>query len=249
MYTYTHFTDRARNVMWLANKEAERFNHEYIGTEHVLLGLAKQGDGVAAEVLKSLNVDFRAIRLELEKLIQSGPGIVTIGKLPQTPRAKKVIEYAMIEAHDLGHNYVGTEHILLGVMCEEQGVAAQVMLNLGLKLENVREKVLQVLGQKTADDIRLRMKEQPVRTRTEDPSRESHARGDARQERIDEMVRQSLAALRGKQSFARQLFTELPWSLAISALVGLVSDSWIVFGLALVLLVMRDVVQAIWPRP
>src|SRR5580658_511241 len=143
---YERFTDRARKVMQLANQEAQRFNHEYIGTEHILLGLIKEGSGVAANVLKNLEVDLRKIRLEVEKLVQSGPDMVTMGKLPQTPRAKKVIEYSMEEARNLGHNYVGTEHILLGLLREQEGVAAQVLMNLGLKLEEVREEVLSLLG-------------------------------------------------------------------------------------------------------
>ncbi len=143
---YERFTDRARKVMQLANQEAQRFNHEYIGTEHVLLGLVKEGSGVAANVLKNLEVDLRKIRLEVEKLVQSGPEMVTVGKLPQTPRAKKVIEYSMEEARNLNHSYVGTEHILLGLLREQEGVAAQVLMNLGLKLEDVREEVLNLLG-------------------------------------------------------------------------------------------------------
>ena len=143
---YERFTDRARKVMQLANQEAQRFNHEYIGTEHILLGLIKEGSGVAANVLKNLDVDLRKIRLEVEKLVQSGPDMVTMGKLPQTPRAKKVIEYSMEEARNLNHNYVGTEHILLGLLREQEGVAAQVLMNLGLKLEEVREEVLNLLG-------------------------------------------------------------------------------------------------------
>ncbi|QDU54717.1 ATP-dependent Clp protease ATP-binding subunit [Aeoliella mucimassa] len=143
---YERFTDRARKVMQLANQEAQRFNHEYIGTEHVLLGLIKEGSGVAANVLKNLDVDLRKIRLEVEKLVQSGPDMVTMGRLPQTPRAKKVIEYSMEEARNLNHNYVGTEHILLGLLREQEGVAAQVLMNLGLKLEEVRDEVLNLLG-------------------------------------------------------------------------------------------------------
>ena len=143
---YERFTDRARKVMQLANQEAQRFNHEYIGTEHILLGLVKEGSGVAANVLKNLDVDLRKIRLEVEKLVQSGPEMVTMGKLPQTPRAKKVIEYSMEEARQLNHNYVGTEHILLGLLREQEGVAAQVLMNLGLKLEEVRDEVLNLLG-------------------------------------------------------------------------------------------------------
>src|ERR1700739_2648378 len=143
---YESFTDRARKVMQLANQEAQRFNHEYIGTEHILLGLVKEGSGVAANVLKNLDIDLRKIRLEVEKIVQSGPDMVTMGKLPQTPRAKKVIEYSIEEARNLNHNYVGTEHLLLGLLREQEGVAAQVLMNLGLKLEEVREEVLNLLG-------------------------------------------------------------------------------------------------------
>src|SRR5438034_624498 len=145
-------TDRARKVMQLANQEAQRFNHEYIGTEHILLGLVKEGSGVAANVLKNLDVDLRKIRLEVEKIVQSGPDMVTMGKLPQTPRAKKVIEYSIEEARNLNHNYVGTEHLLLGLLREQEGVAAQVLMNLGLKLEDVREEVLNLLGHSMASE-------------------------------------------------------------------------------------------------
>jgi ATP-dependent Clp protease ATP-binding subunit ClpC len=144
---YERFTDRARKVMQLANQEAQRFNHEYVGTEHILLALIKEGSGVAANVFKNLDIDLRKIRLEVEKIVMSGPDRVTMGKLPQTPRAKKVIEFAIEEARLLNHNYVGTEHLLLGLLREEEGVAAQVLMNLGLKLEDVREEVLNLLGQ------------------------------------------------------------------------------------------------------
>lgn len=143
---YERFTDRARKVMQLANQEAHRFNHEYIGTEHILLGLVKEGSGVAANVLRNMDVDLRRIRNEVERLVQSGPDMVTLGRLPHTPRAKKVLEFSMEEARNLNHNYVGTEHILLGLLREQEGVAAQVLLNLGMKLDDVREEVLNLLG-------------------------------------------------------------------------------------------------------
>ncbi len=149
---FERFTDRARKVMALANQEAQRFNHEYIGTEHILLGLVKEGSGVGANVLKNLDVDLRKVRLEVEKLVKAGPEMVTMGKLPQTPRAKKVIEYAIEEARNLNHNYVGTEHLLLGLLREHDGVAAQVLMNLGLKLEQVREEVLNLLGAGTESE-------------------------------------------------------------------------------------------------
>ena len=143
---YERFTDRARRVMQLANSEAQRFNHDYVGTEHLLLGLVKEGSGVASNVLKNLDVDLRKIRVEVEKIVQSGPDMVSMGKLPQTPRAKKVLEYAFEEARNLNHNYVGTEHLLLGLLREQEGVAAQVLMNLNMKLEDVREEVLNLLG-------------------------------------------------------------------------------------------------------
>src|SRR5438270_13964426 len=117
---YERFTDRARKVMQLANQEAQRFNHEYIGTEHILLGLVKEGSGVAANVLKNLEIDLRKVRLEVEKIVQTGPGgdSLYLGKPPHTPRAKKVIEYSIEEARTLGHNDVGTEHLLLGLLRE-----------------------------------------------------------------------------------------------------------------------------------
>src|ERR1700689_1101585 len=146
MDMFERFTDRARKVMALANQEAQRFNHEYIGTEHILLGLVKEGSGVGANVLKNLDVDLRKVRLEVEKVVNGGPDTVTMGKLPQTPRAKKIIEYAIEEARNLNHNYVGTEHLLLGLLREQEGVAAQVLMNLNLKLEEVREEVLNLLG-------------------------------------------------------------------------------------------------------
>ena len=136
---YEQFTDRARKVMQLANQEAQRFNHEYIGTEHILLGLIKEGSGVAANVLKNLDIDLRKIRIEVEKLVQSGPDMVTMGKLPQTPRAKKVIEYSMEEARNLGHNYVGTEHLLLGLIREGKGLTSRIFARSHLALEHWRE--------------------------------------------------------------------------------------------------------------
>jgi ATP-dependent Clp protease ATP-binding subunit ClpC len=142
---YELFTDHARKAMYLANQEAIRFNHEYIGSEHILLGLLEEGNGVGANVLKNMGIDLRKIRLEVEKLIPSGPDAETLGKMPQTPRAKIVIEYSLEEARNLGHNYVGTEHLLLGLIREQGGAAAQVLMNLGLELEALRSEILNLL--------------------------------------------------------------------------------------------------------
>ncbi len=145
---YKHFTDRGRKVMQLAIEEAWRFHHEYIGTEHILLGLVKEGSGVASNVLKNFSVDLRKIRLEVEKIIKTGPGGegVVLGNLPLTPRTKSVIELATEEARNLNHNYVGTEHLLLGLLRETEGVAAQVLLNLGLRLDDERKETINLLG-------------------------------------------------------------------------------------------------------
>lgn len=151
---YERFTDRARKVMQLANQEAQRFNHEYIGTDHILLGLVKEGSGVAANVLKNLDVDLRKIRLEVEKLVQSGPEMVTMGKLPQTPRAKKVIELAIENARALNHSYVDTEHLLLGMLAEKDGIACQVLTAMGLDYDIVRNGIVELLtGVRTDNSI------------------------------------------------------------------------------------------------
>ncbi len=143
---FDRFTDRAKKVMNLARQEAQRFNHEYLGTEHILLGLVQEGSGVAANVLKNMGIDLTKIRSEVEKIVKTGPSMVTMGQLPFTPRAKKVLELSMEEAGNLGHNYIGTEHLLLGLIKENEGIAAQVLMNLGVKLEDVREEVLDFLG-------------------------------------------------------------------------------------------------------
>ena len=143
---YEKTTDRFRKAMQLAHQEALRFNHEYVGTEHILLGLIKEGSGVAAAVLAGFKVGLRNVRLAVESQIQSGQNMVVIGKLPYTPRAKKVIGLAMEEADDLKHNYVGTEHLLLALLREEEGIASKVLKSFGLDLLQVRQGVLEVLG-------------------------------------------------------------------------------------------------------
>jgi ATP-dependent Clp protease ATP-binding subunit ClpC len=149
---FDRFTDRAKKVMNLARQEAQRFNHEYLGTEHILLGLVQEGSGVAANVLRQMTIDLNKIRSEVEKLVKTGPSMVTMGQLPFTPRAKKVLELSMEEASNLGHNYIGTEHLLLGLIKENEGIAAKVLTNLGVKLEDVREEVLEFLGAETSDE-------------------------------------------------------------------------------------------------
>lgn len=189
---FERFTDRARKVMALANQEAQRFNHEYIGTEHILLGLVKEGSGVGANVLKNLDVDLRKVRLEVEKLVKSGPETVTMGKLPQTPRAKKVIEYAIEEARNLNHNYVGTEHLLLGLLREQDGVAAQVLMNLNLRLEDVREEVLNLLGAtEEGDEIGSAIPSDQKKGKSKTPALDSFGRDlteIAKQDKLDPVI-------------------------------------------------------------
>ncbi len=141
---YERFTDRARKVMQLANQEAQRYCHEQIDTEHVLLGLMKEGQGVGAQILTSLGVDLRRIRLEIEKRVQSGAEVITMGKLPQTREAKKVVEYTMEEAHQLNHGHYGTEHFLLGLLRVSEGKAAQVLGHLGVSLEFARDEIMKL---------------------------------------------------------------------------------------------------------
>jgi ATP-dependent Clp protease ATP-binding subunit ClpC len=143
---FDRFTERARKVIILAKEEARRFNHDYIGTEHILLGLIKEGESVAAAVLQNLGLSLDTIRLEVEKLVQFGPSTIVSGDIPFTPKAKKVIELAMDEARRLGHNYIGTEHLLLGLIKEGEGVASHVLMNIGLDLNKVRAEVIKLLG-------------------------------------------------------------------------------------------------------
>ena len=142
---FERFTDRARKVMALANQEAQRLNHAYVGTEHILLGLVKEGSGVGANVLRNFVVELRRVAGG-RQVGQGGPELVTMGKLPQTPRAKAVIQYAIEEARSLNHNYVGSEHLLLGLLREQDGVAVQVLTGLGVSLEKAREELVRVLA-------------------------------------------------------------------------------------------------------
>ena len=142
---YEQFTDRARKVFQLANQESQRRNHEYIGTEHILAGLIKEGSGVAASVLANAGIkDYKVAEL-IDKMVQSGPDMVTMGKLPHTPHAKRVAELAMDASRELGHNYVGTEHILLGLVREDEGVAAVILKQLGATDEILTKNIESVL--------------------------------------------------------------------------------------------------------
>ena len=142
---FERFTDRARRVVVLAQEEARLLNHSYIGTEHILLGLIHEGEGVAAKALESLSISLEAVRAQVEEIIGQG-GSSPSGHIPFTPRAKKVLELSLREALQLGHNYIGTEHILLGLLREGEGVATQVLVKLGADLGRVRQQVIQMLS-------------------------------------------------------------------------------------------------------
>jgi ATP-dependent Clp protease ATP-binding subunit ClpC len=142
---FERFTDRARRVVVLAQEEARLLNHNYIGTEHILLGLLNEGEGIAAQALESLDIDLASVREEVVKIIGQGQQSPS-GHIPFTPRAKKVLELSLREALQLGHNYIGTEHILLGLIREGEGVAAQVLQQLGAELQKVRQTVIQLLS-------------------------------------------------------------------------------------------------------
>jgi ATP-dependent Clp protease ATP-binding subunit ClpC len=148
---FDRLTDRARKVMGLALKEAQRHRHDYIGTEHILLGIVLEGSGVGASVLKSLDVDLATAREDVEKLLSLGPEVPTSPQLPFTARATLVLERALEEASNFGHTYLGTEHLLLGLIRENEGVAAQVLRNLKVKIEDVRDEVLELLGAEPAE--------------------------------------------------------------------------------------------------
>lgn len=149
---YESFSDRARKIFQLANLECIEFNHEYVGTEHILLALCKESSGCAAVILRSVNIDYCTVRKEANKLVQKGPEIVMMGRKPFTPRAKNVITYAQEESKNMGLKYVGTEHILLGLLREEEGVACQILKNLLLDIATARQYVYNLLGIKENDE-------------------------------------------------------------------------------------------------
>jgi ATP-dependent Clp protease ATP-binding subunit ClpC len=143
---FEKFTDRARRVVVRAQEEARALNHDFIGTEHILLGLVGEGQGLAAKALESLGVSMEAVRQRVEDIVPPGQVEVRTGHIPFTPRAKKVLELSLSESKLLGHRYIGTEHILLGLLREGEGVAAQVLTALGADLDGTRERVVQLLA-------------------------------------------------------------------------------------------------------
>jgi ATP-dependent Clp protease ATP-binding subunit ClpA len=190
---FERFTDRARRVIVLAQEEARLLNHNYIGTEHLLLGLIHERPGVAAKALESLGISLEAVRSQVEEVIGQGQGGPS-GQTPFTPRAKKVLELSLREALQLGHDYIGTEHLLLGLVREGEGVAAQVLVKLGADLSRVRQQVIQLLsgyagGKEAAAGTR------PVQTTVPEDLREA-------EEQLAQVRRQKEAAI-GAEDFDR----------------------------------------------
>jgi ATP-dependent Clp protease ATP-binding subunit ClpA len=190
---FERFTDRARRVVVLAQEEARLLNHNYIGTEHLLLGLIHEQQGVAAKALESLGLSLEAVRAQVEEIIGQGQRAPT-GHIPFTPRAKKVLELSLRESKQLGHNYIGTEHILLGLVREGEGVAAQVLVKLGADLSRVRQQVVQLLSG-SAGDPEVAAGMRPVPMTAPDELREAG-------ERLAEVRRQKEAAI-AAQDFER----------------------------------------------
>ena len=145
-----NFTERVRNVLGMAREEAARLHHEYVGTEHILLGVIREGEGVAATMLQNLGVEMDDVKRLIEETVKRGkPELTTGPDLPYTSRAKKVLELAMDEAREAGHSYVGTEHLLLGLLREKKGIAAQLLVHVGVTTENARDEMLRILGTET----------------------------------------------------------------------------------------------------
>jgi ATP-dependent Clp protease ATP-binding subunit ClpC len=206
---FERFTDRARRVVVLAQEEARLLNHNYIGTEHLLLGLVSESPGVAAKALESLGISLEAVRAKVKEIIGQGQSAPT-GHIPFTPRAKKVLELSLREALQLGHNYIGTEHILLGLIREGEGVAAQVLATLGAGRDRVRQQVIQLLGGYAAGGVEAGARTRLVRMTVPTGIREDEEQlAQVRREKeaaIDADDFEQAAALRDQE---RQLLTRL----------------------------------------
>jgi ATP-dependent Clp protease ATP-binding subunit ClpC len=205
---FERFTDRARRVVVLAQEEARHLHHDYIGTEHLLLGLIHEGEGVAARALESLGISLEAVRAQVTEIIGQGQSAPT-GHIPFTPRAKKVLELSLREALELGHNYIGTEHILLGLVREGEGVAAQILVRLGADRDRVREQVIQLLSGYTGSveaGARTRLVHMTVPTDIRENEEQLAQVRQAKEAAIDADDFERAAALRDKE---RQLWRRL----------------------------------------
>jgi ATP-dependent Clp protease ATP-binding subunit ClpA len=217
---FERFTDRARRVVVLAQDEARLLNHNYVGTEHVLLGLIREREGVAATALESLGISLEAVRAQVEEIIGQGQSAPT-GHIPFTPRAKKVLELSLREAKQLGHNYIGTEHVLLGLIREGEGVAAQVLVKLGGDLSRVRQQVIQLLSGYAVGGEEAVVRARLVRMTVPDELREAEEQlGRVRREKeaaIDAEEFERAAGLRDqeRQLLARVAEQEQAWTAGV----------------------------------
>lgn len=211
---FEKFTERARKVVHIARQEAERLGQDFIGTEHLLLGLVKEGTGVAANVLESLDVELEKIRVEIEKKVApTGNTINSSTSLPFTPKAKKVLEFSLEEARNLDHNYIGTEHLLLGLLREQEGMAAQIMLELGVKLDDVRAQVMELLGADSMMDTSAGMEPSPQQASSQQQSESATPALDsfgrdltelAKQDKLDPVIGREKEIQRLQQILARR---------------------------------------------
>ncbi|NQT88674.1 AAA family ATPase, partial [bacterium] len=205
---FDRFTERARKVMSLARLEAQRFHNEYVGSEHILLALVKEGTGVASVVLKKMGVELKEVRAEIEKTVDHGPESAPSGQqLPYTPRAKKVLELSMQEARTLGHHYIGTEHLLLGLLRETEGHAAQALMNLGLKLEEVREEIHNFLGSEFQPEAGDEPKSAQKKSKSETPALDNFGRDLtelAREGKLDPVIGREAEIQRVTQVLSRR---------------------------------------------
>jgi ATP-dependent Clp protease ATP-binding subunit ClpA len=217
---FERFTDRARRVIVLAQEEARLLGHDYVGTEHLLLGLAREGQGVAARVLEVLGVRLEALRSQVKEVIGQGQRAPS-GHIPFTPRAKKVLELSLREALELGHDYIGTEHLLLGLIREGEGVAAQVLVNLGADLSRVRQQIIPVLSASAAGGKEAGARTRLVRMAVPDDLREAEEQlAQVRQQKqaaIDEQDFDRAAALRDQERdlVARVAERERAWTAGV----------------------------------
>jgi ATP-dependent Clp protease ATP-binding subunit ClpC len=216
---FERFTDRARRSLFLSQEEARRLNHNYVGTEHLLLGLVSEGQGVAAKALESLGISLEMVRAQVEDIIGKGQQAPT-GHISFNPRAKKVLELSLREATQLGHNYIGTEHLLLGLIREGEGVAAQVLVKLAADLSRVRQQVIQLLtgyvgGREAGARTRLVRMTVPEELRQAEEQL-TQVRGE-KEEAIDRQDFETAAALRDaeKQLLTRLTKREQEWAAGV----------------------------------
>ena len=217
---FERFTDRARRVIVLAQEQARLLNHNYLGTEHLLLGLVAEDQGVAAKALESLGIRLEAVRSQVEEIIGQGQWAPS-GQIPFTPRAKKVLELSLREAKQLDHKYIGTEHILIGLIRESEGVAAQVLVKLGADLSRVRQQVIQVLSASAAGSKEAGVRTRWVRMRVPDDLREAEEQlaqvREQKEAAIDAEEFDRAAALRDaeKQLLTRLAEREREWTAGV----------------------------------